>query len=104
MAESSNVFKFIMYADDTTLSSFLKMFNPNANKTTCENEINSQLTKINNWLKINKLSLNINKTKFMIFHMPNKQFNIPRLLIDGTEIEMVNDFNLVGIYVNVNLN
>ena len=37
--------------------------------------INEELFKINEWLEINKLSLNIAKTKFMLFHMHNKKVN-----------------------------
>ena len=35
--------------------------------------INEELFKINEWLEINKLSLNIAKTKCMLFHMHNKR-------------------------------
>ena len=33
-----------------------------------DNEINSKIEKINLWLKLSKLSLNADKTKYMIFH------------------------------------
>ena len=32
-----------------------------------ENKINNELAKINEWLKINKLSLNLKKSKYMVF-------------------------------------
>ncbi len=32
--------------------------------------LNSELENISDWLKVNKLSLNIAKCKYMIFHMP----------------------------------
>ena len=50
--------KFIMYADDTTIYFNLKDFDP----ATIEKDINSELEKINVWLKLNKLSLNVKKT------------------------------------------
>ena len=49
--------KFIMYADDTTIYFSLEDFDP----TTRERDINSELEKINIWLKLNKLSLNVKK-------------------------------------------
>ena len=50
------------------------------------------------WLKLNKLSLNIDKTKFMIFHKPKKQIEIPNLKIDNIDIEYVEHFDIsVGI-------
>ena len=62
---SSKRFHFIMYADDTTLSSTIYSFNEDSNKN-ITSEINNELSKINEWLKINKLSLNKSKTKYMI--------------------------------------
>ena len=53
---SSKRFHFIMYADDTTLSSTIDSFNEDTNKN-ITSEINNELSKINEWLKINKLSL-----------------------------------------------
>ncbi len=38
-----------------------------------QSSINKELIGINNWLKTNKLSLNINKCKYMIFHTPQKR-------------------------------
>ena len=56
---SSNFFKFIMYADDTTLYS--QFDNARIANHDIELEINNELTNINDWLKINKLALNIKK-------------------------------------------
>ena len=51
-----------MYADDTTLySQFDNARNANHG---IELEINNELTNINDWLKINKLALNIKKSKY----------------------------------------
>ena len=53
-----------MYADDTTLYFNLDDFDP----TCIEAEITNELEKVNVWLKLNKLSLNIQKTILMVFH------------------------------------
>ena len=58
--------------------------------------INNELSKISEWLKVNKLSLNTKKTKAMIFHLPQKQVTTPKLEIDGTSIVCVNRFNWQG--------
>ena len=57
----------IMYADDTTLLSTLDNFNGNQSTNQHAIQINAELIKIVDWLTVNKLSLNINKTKMMIF-------------------------------------
>ena len=54
--------------------------------------INSEITKISEWLSVNKLSLNANKTEFMIFHNYQKVMtdsDIPQLEINKTPIERV---------------
>ena len=59
------------------------------------------LYKINEWLQINKLSLNANKSRFMIFCMPNKYITLPILQISNTNIEKVNEFNFLGLTLDI---
>ena len=56
-----------MYADDTTL--YCNIDSPNQNNMIrlTETKINAELAKIVEWLKINKLSLNLKKSKYMFF-------------------------------------
>ena len=67
---SSKYFDFIFYADDTTFSSVLTTFH-----TIYNNNVDLELESISDWLKINKLSINIDKTKMMVFHPPNKKLH-----------------------------
>ena len=55
------------------------------------------------WLKINKLSLNKNKSKYMLFHMPKKEIQNLTLKIDDVNIEMVEEFNFLGLTMDTNL-
>ena len=57
--EVSNIFTFILYADDTTLKSYIKIENC---INTISNDINMELSKVSDWLAVNMLSLNIKKT------------------------------------------
>ena len=81
----SNKLKFIMYADDTTIYFNLEDYNPYHLKR----DINNELEKITLWLKIKKLSLNVQKTKFMIFHRKQKQISELNIAINDTDIEQV---------------
>ncbi len=105
IANSSDLFHLIVYADDTTISGSLNILSQQAETGELNNVINTELTKINDWLKVNKLSLNIGKTKFMIFHTPQKR-KIPKLdlRINNTSIEQVRYFDFLGIVLNENLN
>ena len=81
----------IMYANDTTLYSFVENFESNDVKR----EINCELNKVNLWLKANKLSLNVTKTKCMFFH---KRKTLPpiNLFINNAKVE----FNYFGFMLN----
>ncbi len=76
IATSSNLFDFIIYADDTNLSTTLAIIVRNTNNTDVETYINKELAGINDWLKINKLSLSIEKSKYMIFHTKSNPITI----------------------------
>ena len=88
---SSNFFKFIVYADDTTLYS--QFDNARIANHDIEMEINNELTNINDWLKINKLALNIKKYKYMISTKAHSEPKKLELKIDSINIENVNFFN-----------
>ena len=94
-SQCSNKFDFIMYADDTTLSSTVNSFSDN--NFSVDTIINEELSKVIEWLKINKLSLNKNKSKYIIFHMPKKEVEILTLKIDNTNIDRVEEFNFLGL-------
>ena len=87
-----------MYADDTTIF-FLEDFDPEC----VETEINNELERVNLWLKLNKLSLNINKTKLMIFHRKQKKIKDINISIDNVQIERVNTFNFLDIMLDESL-
>ena len=95
IAKSSDIFDFIFYVDDTTLSSVLNHF---GNSQSFSGNINIELKKVYDWLKVNELSLDISKTKFIIFHIPQQNCTIPLLYVDNTYIECVKKFNFLGIY------
>ena len=95
----SEKFNFLMYADDTTLYFNVENFTQNKFEKECKLE----LTKLTNWLQYNKLSLNIEKTKCLHFHKPQRKLTPLRLNINNTIIEKVNWFNYLGIILNENL-
>jgi len=96
---STNMFKFIMYADDTTLLSTLSTANQIVLHNS-EKNINDELEKISNWLKINKLSLNVAKTKYIVFQTRNKYIPDMQLYIDGQRLEQVDSFDFLGISID----
>ena len=100
---ASSLFDFIIYADDTTLSSALKVITRQSDSLNTSYIINNELNKINDWLKTNKLSLNIKKTKYMMFHTVQRKVPVLDLRIDGINIERVSQFSFLGLTLNENL-
>ena len=96
---ASDKLKFLVYADDTTIYLNLEDFD----SQNTEADINAELEKFNTWLKLNKLSLNAQKTKLMLFHRKQKHVNDVNVKIDNTMIEHVHTFNFLGIMLNETL-
>ena len=64
LPKSCSKLNCIMYADDTTLYSFVENFESND----VEHEINCELNKVNLWLKAHKFTLHeYNKNKMHVF-------------------------------------
>lgn len=92
----SDLFNMLMYADDTTLYC-------NINQETSDVVINSELEKVTTWLSSNKLSLNIKKSKFMVFHTAQRHVNYPLIQINNCNIERVTNFNFLGLILSADL-
>ena len=98
---SSSFFNFIQYADDTNL--FTPMVN---NMDNFFEVVNMELNKIFQWLCVNKLSLNVKETKYIIFHNLHKNINSYRhpIKINNHLIESVTKFIFLAIILDENLN
>ena len=77
---ASSKFHAILFADDTNLTSTLFSFDVNIDNTCnglqLSTNINKELKNIQIWFEINKLSLNVKKTKFMIFTINSETLRI----------------------------
>ena len=98
---SSKLFNFLMYADDTTLFCRLEDITSD-NK---ELVLNNELQRVISWLKANRLSLNVKKTKYMLFCKQKRtEIKELNLRISNDAIQSVNDFNFLGLHINSKLN
>lgn len=112
LSEASKHFHAIMFADDTSLLATLRTFYTFLPKSKSDIDILSrrisyELSLVNDWLQINKLSLNVDKTKYMVFHNAQKKISLYehlKLQFNGVTIKRTNHFNFLGIIINENLN
>ena len=65
--------------------------------------INKELTLVSKWLKVNKLSLNIKKTHFMIFSNKSDVCGQIDIRIDGEPIQAVGKTKFLGVIIDKNL-
>ena len=102
---SSKHFDFILFADDTSLKSYMNIHSHTFSKKSVSDMINAELAKVHDWLAVNKLSLNVKKTKFMVFHtrQKNLQLHIPELKIGDKIIDRVENFDFLGLTLNENM-
>ena len=93
---SSNMFTFYVFADDTNL------LDSHKNIRTLIHSINNDLGHVSTWFKANKLSLNINKTNFMLFKNKHDNRHIPafNITIDNTDIVRVPHTKFLGIILD----
>ena len=61
--------------------------------------INNELIKIQTWLSVNKLSLNLSETKFMLFHSNKHKLvnKIPDVMSNNFTVERVSKFKFLFI-------
>ena len=91
-------FNFHIFADDTNL------FYSNSSLSELEETINYNLTLVSNWLKANKLSLNIDKTNFNIFHPPQKVIKHRVMLsINNKVIKQEKHVKYLGLFIDSHL-
>ena len=69
--------------------------------------MNVELAKVSTWFKVNKLSLNVDKTKWLLFHPPSKRQLLPRtlpnLLIENIHIKREHATKFFVVFIDENL-
>ena len=78
----------LKYADDTTL------INPESARVTAEEEMQHLF----DWAKLNKMNINPNKTKEMVFHRPNPRSFVPPC--EMADFRRVHSVKLFGVEFN----
>ena len=91
----SKLLSFILFADDTNI------FYSNNCLKTINKVIQAEINKVTEWLNVNKLSLNITKTKFILFRSINKKpkHNV-KITINDIKIDQVKSTNFLGVIID----
>ena len=96
----SNILKFVLFADDTTITFSHK------NISNQYDIINRELKKVCDWFKVNKLSVNASKTNYMFlgtYHKTNVNTGDQCIILDNTKLERVKQTKFLGVIIDENL-
>ncbi|KAL3974187.1 hypothetical protein ACER0C_002548 [Sarotherodon galilaeus] len=89
----SKSLKIILFADDTNLLCC------GSNLEQLLNELENELNNLKTWFDHNKLTLNLSKTKFIIFG--NRTYSTNRkLTINNTELDRVSEIKFLGVIIH----
>ena len=102
IVNTSHVFNFTLFADDTTILYSHK------DLETQVPTINRELSEVSNWFKTNKLSVNASKTNFMILgtsQMTKKydQDDSLQIILDDTKLDRVTNTKFLGVIIDENI-
>ncbi len=99
LPNTSSVLHYILFADDSNI------FLSGANLEKLIELANTELKIASDWFKANKLSLNLNKTNYIIFRSTNKQISstTKEINIDNVIIPRVASTKFLGVYVDQHL-
>ena len=101
LPSSSNLLNTVMFAGDTYLSFEHKDI------SVLFSAVNRELQNINEWVISNKLSLNVKKTKFLVFHTASKRDDLPlvlpKLFVNHQVMKRESSIKFLGILLDENL-
>jgi len=95
----TNFFSIRLFADDTSLTA------SNDNLDTLISNINSELPRVFDWLCANKLTLNLTKTKYIIFQPKqrlNYNINLP-LILNNQYLDNSSSVTYLGVIIDSHL-
>ena len=93
----TNLLKLILFADDTTI-----LYSSKNLKHLIDN-LNNELMNLSEWFILNKLSLNIAKTNYMLFHNRKNHITHSDLFIGTNRLSNVQSVKFLGVEVDVKL-
>ena len=98
MIACSNLLKFFLFADDTTILYYSK------NLDDLYNTVNTELKKLSLWFFQNKLSLNVSKTNYILFNNHRLPVDPPQLLLNNSPVSQVSSTKFLGVEIDDRLN
>nr|CAB3264535.1 pol-like protein [Phallusia mammillata] len=87
---SASEFETRLFADDTCL--WISAYK----SSTLQMSVNTELTKVDKWMRANQLSLNYTKTKYMLFSPHSASLDL-QITVNGNELQKATSLNYLGV-------
>lgn len=99
ISNSSDAFKFRLFADDTNLFKSLK------SNIIHTSSINDELQRVSEWCSANKLTINKEKTQYMIIKsIPRNVHIVGDVIVQNSPIEGAPSINFLGVMIDQHVN
>ena len=86
--------EMILYADDCNLIISAKTFKE------LEKKVNDSLIKVNDWMNLNRLTINVQKTNYMLINLSGRATENINIRLNNNELEKVSSVKILGIFVD----
>ena len=93
-SRASNLLFSILYADDTNI------FIEGTEYHKVISTLNTELLKVSDWLNSNKLTINLKKTHYMVFHRSRIKTNSRNLVILKETLEITRSTKFLGVIID----
>ena len=98
ICNASDILHYVLFADDTNL------FYSHKNLSFLIDQVNHELLKLSDWFAANRLSINFEKTKFMIFRPKQKSCNVDvNIVLSSHQISLTNEVSFLGVILDEHL-
>ena len=98
LSNVSSILFTLLFVDDTNV------FVTGKNLSTLFTTMYSELVRLSEWMNVNKLSLNVKKTKYMLFCTKNPSVILNDIVLNCEIIKKVEYFKFLGVHIDSKLN
>lgn len=99
LPQATNYFNYTMFADDCTLACYV----PKQELSLIHNGINENLLSVYQWLASNRIQINVDKTKYIVYSCRNYHQLSGAVKINVSVVEPTNNIKFLGIFLDNNL-
>ena len=97
IVNSSEIFKFILFADDSNL------YVSHSDIHALIDITNVELEKVRQWIISNKLTINVGKTHYLIFHRRRLPHEVEHIVLGGEILERSQNTKFLGVIIEDSL-